>query len=113
MKITRLGVLLVILVLAVLLKLFFVSHYGGKYGATPVISGVSQVKPAAPVVRIKAKARGMDAAKTVVSIEKLMKRRAKRVSRLREPGEAMGGGRDKQLESVVKNVKAQKQDKTR
>ena len=85
------------LVLASALALFFLARYRGRPGAGP--AAVPPAEPAAAVVKAKKPVRRKAAVKVNASpavkgavTEKPGGRRKKRVSKLQEPGEALGGG---------------------
>lgn len=85
------------LVLACLLILFFAYRYCGRSGAGSAAPPAAEVSPAKPAVRaviVKKNIRGKIAAKKGEGFKKPGGRRKPRVSRLREPGEALGGGKE-------------------
>ena len=89
MKTSRLVVLvLAVLALTALLILFFSPREGSRYGESPSAPAEPVVPPSKPVVAAVAEKKAV----RQVPAEKLVKRRKKRVSSLRDPGEAMGGG---------------------
>ncbi|HBA59476.1 MAG TPA: hypothetical protein DCZ92_01365 [Elusimicrobia bacterium] len=77
----------VALALIVLLLLFFSPREGSRYGESPA----APAPPAAKPVEHKAAAVAVKKAALPPVMEKASKQRKKRVSRLRDPGEAMGG----------------------
>lgn len=82
------------LILAVLLILLLSTREGGRPGAGPGVTAVALVAPvsaAAPAVPAKKKTRVRKLAVQAAASEKPGPLRAKRVSRLRDPGEAFGG----------------------
>lgn len=90
------------LALAALVLLFFVIRDGGRpgeYPAAPEPAAVLPAEPAAAAVKVKPihrkrnqAGKAVSSKKTAVVPVKREKRRKKRDSRLREPGDAMGGG---------------------
>ena len=91
------------MVLASLLTLFWVRRYGASYCAGPATSsfGVLTVAPGAVPVQAKKKPRGTNTRWKRVRTEKksgaAAAPRVKPVSRLRDPGEALGGGNEARL----------------
>ncbi|OGR59677.1 MAG: hypothetical protein A2X34_02365 [Elusimicrobia bacterium GWC2_51_8] len=90
MKIIRLITLaLAMLALAAAWTLSFAPWYKGRPGVNSAASappGVPPAKPAAAAVKVKP-----NAAKKSMGIKESARKRKKRVSILREPGEALGG----------------------
>lgn len=85
-------ILLVIagLLLAVLLTLLLAPREGGRYGQSPAAPAPAEVRPPTPEpapVKIRDRAREHPGGEKTTE-----KRRKLRVSSLRDPGEAMGGG---------------------
>lgn len=91
------NLVLAVLLLAALLSLFFALRYGGVFGANPVPPVPAGVPSEAPAVKIAALEK-KSAAGNGVSLKKkgggkkLEEERKKRVSTLREPGEALING---------------------
>ena len=96
------ALVLAALVLAALLILLLASREGRRYGETPPAPDNTFVGPPLPSaadLEAERKVRMRNAAakaerlrKAEAAAVKPVKRRKKRVSRLREPGDAMGGG---------------------
>ena len=86
------------LALAALLTLLLAPREGGRYGESPPAPDGSFIGPPGPsAAEIAAESKAREAAAAQAALKKaeaakLGKRRKKRVSRLREPGDAMGGG---------------------
>jgi hypothetical protein len=99
MKTTKLIVLVLsALALAALSAWFFTSRYGGRPDAAPAVVVTAPTQPAIAALKPK-KLSGR-----LVKRVELLKRR---VSRLQEPGEALGGGKAARLEADAKEVSHQ------
>jgi len=100
MNMTKLAALVLsALALAALLTWFFASRYGVRPDAAPAAVVDAPIQPAIEAVKPE-KPAGKKGART-------MKRpvlRKRRVSRLQEPGEALGGGKAAHSEAEAKEV---------
>jgi len=90
------------LVLAALLTWSITLWYGGRPGETPVAAVASPPRPAVMAVKTKKKDGGKNAFQKGAGLVKLGEVRKRRVSRLQEPGEALGGGKAALLEADAK-----------
>ncbi len=106
MKIIKLSVLVLVeLALVVLLTLFIIHRFTGRPAACPAAPPAPVVLPAKPAVAaVKAKKKVRK--KIVVQVNDVpiepKRRHKKRISRLQEPGEALGGGKAARLEADAK-----------
>ena len=114
MKIVKLSLLVLIeLALVVYLTLFFTHRYTGRpviSPAAPAAPVVLPAKPAVAAVKAKKKARKKIAVQVNDAPKEPQRRHKKRISRLQEPGEALGGGKAARREADAKKVEAKQKE---
>ena len=111
MNLMKFGILiLAVLMFAILATLFVAHRYNGGSSAAQVAQAapvVSPVIPEAAPVKVKKKVRAVITAQTPVIVNEPAAPKKKRISRLQEPGEALGGGRRARREVEAQKLKAQ------
>ncbi|OGS32595.1 MAG: hypothetical protein A2218_01780 [Elusimicrobia bacterium RIFOXYA2_FULL_53_38] len=90
------------LALAALAAWFIAFRHGGRPDANPVAAVVSPPRPAVMIVKTKKKAGGKNASQKGTGLVKVGEVRKRRVSKLQEPGEALGGGNAALVEAGAK-----------